>query len=391
MVLAPGQRSPPIASCKPTGPDTVDPTFAKLSMMSRSIAAVLLLTLAVTAQTEIYSNGPFTSHPNGGPFNAPRSQLQLLTGPLLNLVGIGVTGTGWSVADNFAVPNVMLIDEIEVFGFASPMMTPPTPLAEFELCIWDGNPSTGTPNQKLPSAGIGVNLATTTGFTVTSSATGVYRVSDANPVIQMRPIESIRVTLPSQLVLTTGDYWLGWRAKTAIGTGGFFAIPLTTVNVGPTGDALQLTTSWSPVTSGSIFGPVQHPQGLPFKFYGTPAVPPGAIQNVGGGCSSATLIVAGSPVPGGYFHAELENSTGLAGIAFTSGPPSVPVPGCSCHAGTGLLTIAAGIDVTFELPLTPSLFGAKVYAQGLQLHAAAVCSLPGALTLDLTDAYQFRL
>ena len=41
----------------------------------------------------------------------------------------------WSVADNFAVPNVMLIDEIEVFGFASPMMTRSLTVPALAKCL----------------------------------------------------------------------------------------------------------------------------------------------------------------------------------------------------------------------------------------------------------------
>lgn len=351
-----------------------------------------MLTCAALAQTEVYSNGDYRSHPDGGPFNAPRSQVQLLTGPMLNLVSVGVSGGGWVITDNFAVgAGAMLIDEIEVFGYASPMGSPPTLLAEFELSVWDGNPSTGTPNQLIVGAGIGANLIGATGFAVVSNATGEYRVSDAQPLTVQHPIEAIRVTLPNTLVLQPGNYWFGWRAKTAVGTGSFAAIPLTTINVGPTGDALHLTNYWSHVLSGSIFGPNQFPQGFPFKFYGTPTHALGTISNVGGGCSTANLTVAGAPVPGGYVHAEVDSAPGITAIAFPSTPPTVMLPGCSCTVGSSLLALHLGDTVTFALPLDGALYGASIFVQGVSIDPAAACSLPGLLTLDVTDAFEVRL
>ncbi|MHC4854454.1 MAG: hypothetical protein ACYTF5_20835, partial [Planctomycetota bacterium] len=171
-------------------------------MLSRTLA-LLTLTCPVAAQTVVYSNGPFQSHPNGGPNNAPISCVQNITGPKLTLIGWGISGSGWILADNFSVKTLMLIDEIELFAYdiAARNPTKPSTVADVELSIWDGDPSKGTPKQLIPGAGPGVNLAKTTGFVVSRRLTGVHRVVESRKTSSSGHFKGIRVKLPKRLTL----------------------------------------------------------------------------------------------------------------------------------------------------------------------------------------------
>lgn len=350
-------------------------------MLLRTLA-LLTLTCPVAAQALVYSNGPFQSHPNGGPNNAPVSVVQTSTGPKLNLIGWGISGNGWIFADNFSIKTLMLIDEIELFAYDHGAKTPTqaSGVAEVELSIWDGDPSKGTPNQLIPSAGPGVNLAQVTGFVVSSRLTGVHRVSEGNRTNSFGHIQGIRVKLPKRLTLQRGDYWFGFRARpVSTTTGNFAVIPLTTYNVGTTGDSLRFGgSSWSTLTSTS------QPQGLPFAFYGATTTPAGGITQLGGGCSKATLTVDGSPAAGGYFHAELSGLSGMPAIAIGVGDPNAPL-GCSCSLRSSADVILFAQQLTVGIPSGQALVGATVYVQGADLQTSGSCPL------QLTNGYRFRL
>ena len=130
---------------------------------------------------------------------------------------------------------------------------------------------------------------------------------------------------------------------------------------------------------------------MPFQLLGTPTQPVGAITNLGGGCSAVPFTVGGAPVPGGYFHAEIDTNSGLNGILFSTGAPNVPVPGCSCTTGQNLMAIVFGSQVTFRLPFDATLYGAALFVQGMRVDAGAACTIPGLLPLELTDAHRFSL
>lgn len=344
--------------------------------------ALLTLTCPVAAQTLVYFNGPFQSHPNGGPNNAPISVVQNVTGPKLNLISWGISGSGWIMADDFSLKALMLIDEIELYAYDFGVRTPTTPsgVAEVEVSIWNGDPSKGNPTQLIPGAGPGVNLAQTTGFVVSSRLTGVHRVVESNKTSSSGHIQAIRVKLPKRLQLASGNYWFGFRARpVSTTTGNFATIPLTTNNVGATGNATRrIGTTWSALTSAS------YPQGLPFAFYGVPTAPAGGITKLGGGCASATLTVDGAPAAGGYFHAEFVGLTGTPAIAIGATDPNTPL-GCSCFLRSSAEVILFAQQLTVTIPSDQALVGATVFVQGADIQTSGSCPF------QLTNGYRFRL
>jgi hypothetical protein len=350
-------------------------------MLLRTLA-LLTFTCPVAAQTLVYSNGPFQSHPNGGPNNAPISVVQNITGPKLNLVSWGISGSGWILADNFSLKAVMLIDEIEFYAYDFGVRTPtqPSAVAEVEVSIWNGDPSKGNPTQLIPGAGPNVNLAQSAGFVVSSRLTGVHRVVESNKTSSSGHIQGIRVKLPKRLTLGAGDYWFGFRARpVSTTTGNFAAIPLTTNNVGTTGNAMRtLGSAWSVLTSSS------QPQGLPFAFYGVPTAPAGGITKLGGGCATATLTVEGAPASGGYFHAEFAGLSGTPAIAIGATDPNTPL-GCSCFLRSSADVILFAQQLTVSIPSVQALVGTTVFVQGADIQTSGSCPL------QLTNGYRFRL
>ena len=350
-------------------------------MLLRTLA-LLTFTCPVAAQTLVYSNGPFQSHANGGPNNAPISVVQTSTGPKLNLIGWGISGNTWIFADNFSVKALMLIDEIELFAYDHGAKNPTqaSGVAEVELSIWDGDPSKGKPNQLISNAGVGVNLAKTTGFVVSSRLTGVYRVAESNKTNSFGHIQGIRVKLSKRLTLQGGDYWFGFRARpVSTTTGNFAVIPLTTYNVGTTGDSLRFGgSSWGTLSSSG------QRQGLPFAFYGALTTPAGGITKLGGGCSQATLTVDGSPAAGGYFHAEFFGLSGTPAIAIGVADPNTPL-GCSCSLRSSADVILFVPQLTVGIPSGKALVGTTVFVQGADIQTSGSCPL------QLTNGYRFRL
>lgn len=393
----------------------------------RFLAALGLAALLPAQNVLIYDNGPLATDPTAGSGGAPVSVLQSTTPMFLNTFGSNVNvAFAYRQFDDFTVNSVMLVNEIEVF-FYSTNATAPNADRVF-LSLWDGNPATGTPTQLLTGAGGTTNLFTAAGYTVSNTMTGVYRVTSTTLTSTARQIQSIRVTLPSTLTLTAGTYYLEWSVgvNTSQPTATTAWVPyLTTPWVFQTGNAQLFNgTAYAPLQQNQVIPPSTTATpaagafvGIPFRLYGPAGVAsPGAITNLGGGCSSATLNVTGNPVIGGHLHATMTNVTSnplqFRNLILGLSDPNLPLGVCSCvsHASLDVLTgfasdpnnpngpisptVSPATPFGFELqvPMTGALVGFTLYAQGLILDfgATTACNFLG-LPLELTDGYEFRL
>ncbi len=358
--------------------------------MRTSLFAAVALMASLSAQNLVYSNGPFqTAATGGGPGGTdPLSVLQTAAPLAHSTFGYGAqqTAADRRLIDNFTVNALMQIDQIEVFGYATGA-TAPSCTGVF-LSLWDGNPATGTPNQLLTGAGHAVNLNTTAGFTVANTFTNIYRVTDTATTGTTRNVQSVRVTLPTPLLLTAGTYYLEYSFD-----GINFVPPLTTKNVNNTGDASQVTISTytTPVLNGT------GTMGFPFNFYSAVTVAtPGSITNLGGGCSAASMTFEGAPTVGGYAHAELNgvNPLTLGVIVAGVSDPNAPLFVCACTSHASLDLIIVGNTFDLPIPLDATLAGFNLYFQGGQLDLLPVggvvaCNL--GVQFDLTDGYKLAL
>ena len=365
----------------------------------RILATLGLLTALLPAQNVlVYDNGSFITDPTAGSGGAPVSELQTLAPYTFFVLGFNVNNAAnVRQTDDFTVNSLMQINEIEVF-FYNTNAVAPSATGVF-LSIFDGNPATGTPNQLIPGAGATTNLIGATGFNVSNTLTGAYRVTSTTLTNTARQIQSVRVTLPSTLTLTNGTYYFQYSITAA--TTPFFA-PITTLNMLNTGNAQQQTgTTYAPLqmTSAPAGTPIPGAfQGLPFKFYGPSGLAlPGAITNLGGGCSSAVLAVKGAPVVGGHLRADMTNvnPAALGVIILGISDPNIPLGVCPCTSHASLDVLTAGNSAELQVPLVPNLVGFQLFVQGLTLDIGGVggvtnCNFAG-LLLDLTDGFSFQL
>src|SRR5690606_7225198 len=121
--------------------------FRPMKRTPTAIAAAAALSApAAVAQTTLYSNGPFITHPGQGAGGADAS-----------VIPQGVTSFGYScnllapdhrLADNFTVPaGGWTISSIVFYGFQSGAPTSPPTIHTARLRIWHGRP--GDPNATI--------------------------------------------------------------------------------------------------------------------------------------------------------------------------------------------------------------------------------------------------
>ncbi|MBL8731452.1 MAG: hypothetical protein JNN13_03690 [Planctomycetes bacterium] len=366
------------------------PTLAALGLL-----AALTFGEGATAQDPlVYSNGPFLTVPwSPGDYGA-KSVMQVHPPIQHSYLGYEASWP-YRLTDQFTVNSVLQIREIEVFAFHYDAVPYPVPscLGVF-LSIWNGNPASGSPAQLIQGAGNSVNLVGAPGFIVANALTNIFRMDDYFPDWN-RNVQSIRVTLPWPVTIGPGTYYLEYSLMGASGL--LYTPPLTTPNVGTTGDARQRVPGSGYMDLWS--GPHAFSQGLPFNFYSSCCPPftlPGAITNLGGGCSGASLSVAGAAAVGGHVRAELSNVNPLTFGVIVLGitDPNIPLLACSCtsHASPDMLLL--GTDYELQVPTVGSLAGAELFFQGAQFNLSGTsgttaCNL--GLQFDLTDGYSYRL
>ena len=358
--------------------------------MNLRILSLLAFSCSLAAQgPEIYSNGPIITHPSGGFGMNPVSILQHLAPPAglgNDEFGFGAqVGVPHSLADDFAVNGTWTVNAIEVFGYATFVLAPSC--TDVRLEIYDNRPDQGG----LPitgSPGLANNLFTTAGYSVTNTMTTIRRAPQTGPQDNNRIVQSVKITLPAPLVLTSGVYWLRFQYA-----GINFTPPVTTSWQNYTGFALRsVGTQWTTVTD-----PDQGPgpqKGIPFKLYGTSTSQPGAITDLGGGCDTATITVGGQPAVGGYVRVELGNLNPqhfpliIVGLS----DPNAPLVVCSCTSHASLDFLSVGQVFSFEAPMSVSFVGFQFFIQGAQIDLVPVGGAPCNLGLQfgLTNGYSWR-
>lgn len=198
--------------------------------------------------TLIYNNGPYVTHPGGGPNGTHGSVLQNSTLGM-TILGFGVSGT-IRVADDFVVPasQQWRIDSITVNGYTTNADTtvPPSATA-INFRIWNGTPD---------SAGSTVVF----GDTSTNRLTSTYwrrEVRYSQTTVNVARAIKI-VNASAGVTLPPGRYWLDWNI-----TGLSFAPPITITGDTVTGNARQRGSSgWVNLLDGT------RPQGMPFQLHG---------------------------------------------------------------------------------------------------------------------------
>jgi hypothetical protein len=199
----------------------------------------------------LYQNGPFVTHPGGGPNGNNFSLLD-------TSVGLGSYGfahsisNNYTVAEDFAVPaGGWTIDSMVFYCYQTGSGTTST-INNYHVQIWNGRP--GEQGSTVIWGNLTTNRLSRTHFS------GCYRGD--NLTNSQRPIMRNVINTPG-LTLQPGIYWVEWQAGGSL-TSGPWANPVAIMGVAITGNALQkVNSSWNNLEDNN------NPQGLPFEIYGT--------------------------------------------------------------------------------------------------------------------------
>lgn len=177
-------------------------------MKSRSLAAALcclggslLATAAGAAQ--IYTNGPYVTHPGAHVSGADISMAQDVTYPGYTAFGIAA-GPVYRVADDFSIPlgHVWTIDSAVLYAYQTGAGE--AAFTDARVIIWRGVPD-GFGSTKLFDG--------TVSNTLVSSTPDAYRVAESMPdnlSNTQRRIQRIEIAIPP-LQLTSLQYWIDWQ------------------------------------------------------------------------------------------------------------------------------------------------------------------------------------
>jgi subtilisin-like proprotein convertase family protein len=257
----------------------------------------------------LHDNGPFVTHPGGGPGGADGSVLQVTAlgmttlGASANLSG---AGPHFRMADQFtATAPGWNVDRLRFYAYQTGSSTTSS-FTGVNVRIWDGPPN--DPASNIVFGDTTTNRISGTGWT------GAYRYSDT-AVGTTRPIMFIDAAV--SVALPTGTYWVDWQLAGSIASGPWQP-PITITGQAITGDSLQLvSTGWQPfVDTGATAG--APPQGLPFQVHGQVAdtcdfpsafpwlsVSPSAGTTAGGAASTVTVNFDSSGLAAGTHEAKI--------------------------------------------------------------------------------------
>ena len=339
-------------------------------MHIRNILPVSLLVASITAQGLVYDNGPIINYNGNG-------ILQTSTGatppaPAANFHSVFGFGSNLTaavnIADDFAVSGSMVINEIEFFYYQTGSTTTPTGTGVF-VEILDASPAAGgVPVAGSP--GFANNLFTTN--LVSHTFTGIYKVQDIAQTATNRPIMSMRVSLPTPVVLGTGVYWLQWSHTGSLASGPWVP-PISTLDQGVTGNAVQkagAAAAWVAMVSG--VAPATKAQGLPFRLYGAGSVP-GSITQTVTGCGSTGIAVQGAPNVGGYIRTTLSGVVGLGLIGYSFN--TTPSVFCGCNFAHTWDVVQVATASTIDVPMTTAFCGLPIGVQGVDFGGSGGCPI----------------
>jgi len=370
-----------------------------------ALAALPLLVTALTAQSPlIYSNGPLITEPHPIP-PAMSSRLQSGAPPAglnMNVLGFGAQqAAGNALADDFSVSGMMVIDAVEIFGYATNSPTQPSPVTGVFIEIRDRDPADplSVPVPGSPTLAVNQIANTAHGWS------GIYRVTTTTLNVVNRPIMSMKVTIlgptgqPQPIILPQGTYWLLFQF-----TGVNFSPPVTVLGdaqmTGPLNPHSNLGTAKQRVGAAGAWNqlfdtgsPVQVPPfntKMAFNFYGLTMPQLGSITNVvPANCGLATIAVRGNPVPGGYLRSVITLSNPAGGLALTGyGFFPIVTPFCGCNFGHEWGVIVVGADLRIDIPQDPTFVGLGIRVQGVEFGGLGGCPNP---PFSATDTWLFQL
>jgi hypothetical protein len=228
------------------------------AMRVMTILVGISFTTAIASQADqLFSNGPVTSIPGGGPGNTGASRLQTSIG--MTTLGFNADFAGSSVralAEDFTVPAPgWHLTRLTFYAYQTSSGQAST-LNDLRFVIMNGRPD--LPGAAIVAGNPAVNSLSSTLFSQ------IYRDSEQWSSVDFRPImtavANVNISLPP------GKYWIVWAIAGTMADGPW-APPLNIPGQPVTGNALQLCTcsGWGPATDTGTSAQ----QGFPFDIDGT--------------------------------------------------------------------------------------------------------------------------
>jgi cysteine-rich repeat protein len=184
----------------------------------------------------IWDNGPFVTHPGGGCNGDDLSELCTAIGGSVYGYGAQVA-YDYRIADDFTLDTACTIDSIRVYAYQTGAAGGGSTLTAVNMQIWDGSPMAG---------GSVIWGDTVTNIMTGTDATGAWRALDSDPTACNRSIKYADVNIGG-VMLDPGTYWIDYQFDGTLSSGPW-APPVTLPCTPGTGNALQWTGSWAPVT-----------------------------------------------------------------------------------------------------------------------------------------------
>jgi hypothetical protein len=177
-------------------------------MKSHSLAAVLccivgsLLASGASAD-QIYSNGPYVTHPGGHDSGADLSIAQDVTYPGYTALGFAA-GPAYRIADDFSITldHIFIIDSITLFAYQTG--SGDAPFTDARVSIWLGPPE-GTGSTKVFDG--------TASNVLAESVPDAYRAAQSmtSPSSNTeRRVKRLTIPVPG-IVLQSDQYWVDWQ------------------------------------------------------------------------------------------------------------------------------------------------------------------------------------
>ncbi len=182
-------------------------------MRIASVTALVAVSSVASAQSVLYDNGGFITHPGQGAGGADVSQVDSSFFGLGNVVAWQSPGDIYRGAEDFEVPagETWTLDLIRVFAYNSKPAggsVPPSAFTAINMNIWDGDPRDAGSDIVASSTTLGE-----TGWT------GVYRVEPGMLMQDTMPVYTAEAVF-DQEELQEGEYWIDFQIR-----GGFAVTP----------------------------------------------------------------------------------------------------------------------------------------------------------------------
>ena len=178
--------------------------------MKHSTPAVLcclagLFAAGTAGAQELYSNGPFVTHPGAHASGADVSLAQDVTYPGYTALGYSA-GPEYRMADDFNVPDgeIWTVNGLRLFAYQEG--SGDAAFTDARVIIWRGIPEGFTSTKVFDGAAINA---------LVSSTPGAYRIAQSNQATApftdtARRVMTLLIAIPDTQ-LSAGNYWVDWQ------------------------------------------------------------------------------------------------------------------------------------------------------------------------------------